>query len=352
MKVADLDLRKMLEFHPESGEIKLGNERMLLFRQDAFAALRRLLYHQLGDHLARAILTQFGHRCGQGDFEVLSKSYDWDTDADRLGSGPVLHSWEGIVHSTPEVMEFDLEAGTFFHRGLWKNSYEAQIHLSEFGVSETPVCHSLVGYAIGWCSAFLGRERLMGVETKCVARGDEICEIVIKPENEWDPDDIAEQRAALDSTSQSVARELEQKLATIEKQAAAIRELSTPVMEIWDDVLVLPVVGVVDTKRSMDIMNSLLERIVQTQSKCVIIDITGVEIVDTRTADYLLRVSRAANLLGTRCVLTGLSPAVAQTLVEIGADLTEVRTLRNLKDGLKDCLLFLKQLKAGQRDSS
>lgn len=141
-------------------------------------------------------------------------------------------------------------------------------------------------------------------------------------------------------------RELEAKLLTIEQQAAAIRELTTPVMEIWDDVLVLPVVGVVDTRRSMDIMNNLLERIVEKQSKCVIIDITGVEMVDTRTADYLLKVSRAASLLGTRCVLTGLSPAVAQTLVEIGADLTEVRTLRNLKAGLVDCLRFLKSGRA------
>lgn len=121
-----------------------------------------------------------------------------------------------------------------------------------------------------------------------------------------------------------------------------IRELSTPVMEVWEDVLVLPVVGIVDTRRSMEIMNTLLDRIVATQARCVIIDITGVEVVDTKTADYLLRVSRAANLLGSRCVLTGLSPAVAQTLVEIGADLSEVRTLRNLKEGLRDCLKHLK----------
>jgi rsbT co-antagonist protein RsbR len=137
-------------------------------------------------------------------------------------------------------------------------------------------------------------------------------------------------------------RELEAKLLTIEQQAAAIRELTTPVMEVWDDVLVLPVVGVVDTRRSMEIMNNLLESIVEKQSKCVIIDITGVELVDTKTADYLLKVARAASLLGTRCVLTGLSPSVAQTLVEIGADLTEVRTLRNLKAGLLDCLAFLR----------
>ena len=109
--------------------------------------------------------------------------------------------------------------------------------------------------------------------------------------------------------------------------------------------LVMPVVGIVDTRRSKDIMDSLLHRIVETQSKCAIIDVTGVEIVDTMTADYLLKVVRAARLLGARCVLTGLTPAVAQTLVETGAALDEVPTLRNLKEGLKDCLRFLHQNK-------
>ena len=71
-------------------------------------------------------------------------------------------------------------------------------------------------------------------------------------------------------------------------------------------------------------------------------DITGVEIVDTRTADYLIKVVRASRLLGTRCVLTGLSPAVAQTLVEIGADLSEITTLRSLREGLRHCLAAIR----------
>ncbi len=140
--------------------------------------------------------------------------------------------------------------------------------------------------------------------------------------------------------------ELEEKLETIAKQADAIRELSTPVMEIWEGILVLPVVGLVDTRRSLDIMNNLLAAVVSHEARCVIIDITGVEVVDTRTADYLLKISRAANLLGTRCVLTGLSPAVAQTLVELGVDLSELRTLRNLKDGLMDGLRYLEERRA------
>lgn len=128
-------------------------------------------------------------------------------------------------------------------------------------------------------------------------------------------------------------RALEAKLGTIETQAAAIRELSTPIMDIWDDILLLPIVGILDTRRSADVMNNLLSAIVQNQSRYVILDITGVEIVDTRTADYLIKVVRAARLIGARCVLTGLSPAIAQTLVEIGADLSEVTTLRSLREG-------------------
>lgn len=349
MKVSDLDLTKMLEFKPESGEILLGSERMLLFRQDSFTVLRRLLFQQVGDQLARAILTQFGHNCGFGDYSALNTAFTWDTEMDRMSCGPIMHTHEGIVHVEPTHLEFDREKGSFHMTGIWRNSYEAQIHLSEFGLSEEPVCHSLTGYASGWCSAFLGK-KLIAVENKCIGKGDEYCEFEIKPKEEWD-DQASGELSALESTSRSIVRELEEKLITIEEQAAAIRELSTPVMEIWDDVLVLPVVGVVDTKRSIDIMNTLLENIVETQSKCVIIDITGVEIVDTRTADYLLRVSRAANLLGTRCVLTGLSPAVAQTLVEIGADLTEVRTLRNLKEGLKDCLMYLKSTRSSNREA-
>jgi len=142
------------------------------------------------------------------------------------------------------------------------------------------------------------------------------------------------------------AKELERKQQEIIRlQEESLRELSTPVLEVWEDILVLPIVGVVDTKRSIDIMNNLLQNIVEKQSKCAIIDITGVEVVDTRTADYFLKVARASRLLGAHCVLTGLSPAVAQTLVEIGADLSEVKTLRNLKSGLSECLSLLRKEK-------
>lgn len=347
VKLEDINLAEMLTFRPDLGNVQLGDDRMLIFRQDSLAVLRSLLYDQVGSSLARSLLSRFGHQCGKGDFETLQKAYDWDTENDRFGAGPAMHTWEGIVHVEPTFLEFDRETGHFHMTGIWRNSYEAEIHVSEFGRSDAPVCHSLTGYASGWCSAFFGRP-LVAIETRCHGCGDERCEFEIRPPHDWD------QRAkpwieSLETTEYSLSAELQRKIDLIEEQALAISELSTPVMEIWDDVLVLPIVGVVDTRRSVEIMDNLLNRIVATQSRCVIIDVTGVEVVDTKTADYLIKVVRAASLLGTRCVLTGLSPAVAQTLVEIGASMQEVRTLRNLKEGLKDCLRYLSAARGGTR---
>lgn len=134
------------------------------------------------------------------------------------------------------------------------------------------------------------------------------------------------------------ARDLEEKLERIQKQEEAIRELSTPAIEIWDDVLALPIIGTLDSKRSAEIMDSLLGAIARTQAGNVVIDMTGVEIVDTHTADHLIKIVRAAGLLGARCVLSGLRPEVVQVLVQLDADLGGAVTLRSLKDGLRYCI--------------
>lgn len=124
----------------------------------------------------------------------------------------------------------------------------------------------------------------------------------------------------------------------ITRQQDAIQELSTPVLQLWDGVLALPVIGVVDTARSANIMERLLVEITERQSRYVVLDITGVEVVDTKTADHFVKVIQAAQLLGATCILTGIRPAVAQTLVAIGVDLSSIKTLRTLRDGLRECL--------------
>ena len=138
--------------------------------------------------------------------------------------------------------------------------------------------------------------------------------------------------------TQAQARSLEEALETIKSQRASIAELSTPVLQLWDDVLAMPIIGVVDTRRSLDIMERLLGEVSARQSRFVILDITGVEVVDTKTADHLIKVTQAARLLGAECVMSGVRPAVAQTLVEIGVDMTALRTVSTIKDALRECL--------------
>ncbi|MGC4122527.1 MAG: STAS domain-containing protein [Myxococcales bacterium] len=130
-----------------------------------------------------------------------------------------------------------------------------------------------------------------------------------------------------------------------ERQQVTIRELSTPVLQVWEGIIVLPLIGVVDAHRANDIMEKVLRSIGELSARHVILDLTGVDTVDTKTADHIMKVVRAAQLLGARCVLTGIQPAVAQTLVEVGVELQGFKTLRNLQAGLRACLRDLQEAK-------
>src|SRR6185312_5260672 len=143
--------------------------------------------------------------------------------------------------------------------------------------------------------------------------------------------------------------ELEAKLETIEMQQAAIRELSTPIIEVWQGVLCLPVVGVVDSQRSAEMTETLLETIVSKQARMAIVDITGIDVMDTKTADHFIKMARAVRLLGAECIVSGINPGIAQTLTHIGVDLTGVRTLRSLRDALQLYLRETEQLVVQQK---
>jgi rsbT co-antagonist protein RsbR len=145
-------------------------------------------------------------------------------------------------------------------------------------------------------------------------------------------------------------RELAAKLATIEMQQAAIRDLSTPIIEVWAGVLCLPVVGIVDSQRSADMTETLLETIISKQARTAIVDITGIDVMDTKTADHFIKMAKAVRLLGADCIISGINPGIAQTLTHIGVDLTGIRTLRSLRDALQVHLRETEQLAhAGQR---
>jgi rsbT co-antagonist protein RsbR len=145
-------------------------------------------------------------------------------------------------------------------------------------------------------------------------------------------------------------RELEEKLALIERQRVAMRELATPIIEVWEGVLCLPVVGVVDTVRSTEMTDSLLEAVVAKSIDCTIVDITGIDVMDTRTADHFLRMSRAVRLLGARCMLSGVGPTIAQTMVHMGVEMHGIEFHRSLRDALRLHLpLIEKARRAGLR---
>lgn len=134
---------------------------------------------------------------------------------------------------------------------------------------------------------------------------------------------------------------LEQRLATIEQQRIAIRDLSTPMLEVWENILALPIVGIVDAERSLEMTTRLLQDIAEKDYQCLILDVTGVGTVDPTTAGLLIRMITATRLLGTYCVITGVRREIAQALIAHGVELHGVKTLRSLKEGLRDCIAHL-----------
>src|SRR5215213_10874750 len=115
---------------------------------------------------------------------------------------------------------------------------------------------------------------------------------------------------------------------------STIRELSTPIIPVYEGILVLPLVGAIDSRRASEITERLLEAIAAQQAEIVIIDITGVSLIDTSTANHLLMTTRAANLLGSRVVLVGVGAEIAQTIVHLGVELRGLTTLADLQAGI------------------
>jgi rsbT co-antagonist protein RsbR len=123
--------------------------------------------------------------------------------------------------------------------------------------------------------------------------------------------------------------------AVIARQSREILEIATPVVQVWEGVIVAPLIGMLDTQRAQQFMERLLTRVVETRSSVALVDITGVPMVDTRTAQHLLEAIAAVRLLGAQLVLTGVRPTIAQTLVHLGIDLEGVITRASLEAGLR-----------------
>ncbi len=144
---------------------------------------------------------------------------------------------------------------------------------------------------------------------------------------------------SLDVTAVKRAQEeLRARLSQIEKQQEVIRNLSTPIIEVWNGALTLPMIGVVDSVRTAEVMDALLARIMEKQAHFAILDLTGVEVVDTKVASHLIELVAAIRLLGAEGIVAGIKPNVAQTMVALGLDLSTIATQRDLRAALSYCI--------------
>lgn len=205
--------------------------------------------------------------------------------------------------------------------------------------------------------------RLLGVlcwseQTRFLAKGDPFDEFIVR-ETQITPeqrlDDLLEQGkasnidlvVALERLKREMAErerttsELREKLELIRRQEETLRTLAVPIVQVWDGVLTVPLMGLLDSDRAAGMMERLLSEIVRTRSRFAILDLTAIDHVDTSTANHLVRIVRAIDLLGARAIITGIRPQVAHAIVSLGVDLSAMMTLRDLQEGLRTCMRLL-----------
>ncbi|WP_310446162.1 STAS domain-containing protein [Thiobacillus sp.] len=134
---------------------------------------------------------------------------------------------------------------------------------------------------------------------------------------------------------------LAEKERTIQAQQEELKHTSTPITEIWDGVLTLPIIGTLDSSRTMSVMENMLERIEKERAKVVVIDVTGVQAIDSQVSHHMIQMIRAVGLMGAKAILTGIRPEIARAITSLNIDLSLVSTRATLSDGLKEAFSLL-----------
>jgi len=180
-----VDLRSKLKFSFETGEIWLGENRMMLMHVAAMGAFRNEIIQSLGLERARGLLVRLGYASGVRDAELAKDLPSNDSPEAGIMLGPMLHSFKGMVRVEKRKLEMDIPNGKFAGEFIWENSWEAQTHLQQFGIGQDAECWTQVGYASGYVSTCVGRP-IIFKETKCVCKGDHHCYIEARLLEHWE----------------------------------------------------------------------------------------------------------------------------------------------------------------------
>ncbi|MEW8324966.1 MAG: sigma 54-interacting transcriptional regulator [Candidatus Thiodiazotropha taylori] len=184
---SQFNLPSELNLSLEEGRIYLSDERMIMLHIGAMGSLRKELIETLGIERARGLLTRMGYASGVRDAKLARKLMPNASDEELMLMGPKLHMVEGIVKVSPIKIDVDIANGRYFGDLIWEHSYEADVHIDQFGVHTESVCWTQIGYATGYTSEIVGRF-ILYKEPECCGMGDRHCRNVGKPVEDWEGD--------------------------------------------------------------------------------------------------------------------------------------------------------------------
>lgn len=321
-----------------------GAPALTMWIESTMAGLMSGMQRMVGTERFNICLLSGGREGIDGDWSVISSRPTFEEGFAALARIAAIAGW-----GSWELLSLDHERkeARFRIGRSWESTYQRALGVT-WGSSY------LAGKLAGYCSRLFG-VHCWAEQIGYAVAGDPADEFVVRPSEHAEEEELesllradaatrADLAVALEKLRNEVAerrqteQELRDKLEVIRRQDEAIKALSTPVLQVWDGVLALPLIGSLDGRRAASLTERLLGEIVRTGSAFAILDLTGVELVDTSTADHLLRVIRAVELLGARVVITGIGPAVAQTLTSLGVELSQLITRGNLQEGLRYCI--------------
>lgn len=321
------------------------------FRDSSLARMMTGFLGMVGPQRFALALQVEGQRGVTGDWEIIAAHPTFEAGFADLSRYAYTAGW-----GRWEIVELDRtnKTGLFRVHDNWESELQKAVGLN-YGAG------LVAGKLAGICSK-LFEVRCWPRQTMFIAEGDPYDEFVIEPSERTPESELRELAANEQATSTDLhkvlgdlkasaaareaalaerdrmVKEMQEKLAIIEDQRRAIQALSTPIIQLWDEILAVPIVGAIDGDRTARMMEKLLESIIQSKARFAILDVTGVETIDTSTADNFVRIIRAVQLLGAQGVISGIGPLVAQTIVDLGVDLTGIRTFSNLREALKSCI--------------